>query len=202
MINFLHHGMYPDFKYKQNPVSYPRPYKYDSRSKEISANLSAVLKEIENRFRSEPQRHLRWFLLQKPAIFWSWDTVQGHGDFFVYDVSKSPYSENLIFLWTHKIMEVLHGPLVIISLIGCLLVWIFQCPPGLGRNSFYLARIVAALLFYYTVLHVIGAPFPRYSVPLRPFQYGMALFCINYIYDAIVPRAVKSARGRSIRKIR
>ena len=32
MINFLHHGMYPDFKYKQNPDSYRRPYKYDPKS--------------------------------------------------------------------------------------------------------------------------------------------------------------------------
>ena len=52
------------------------------------------------------------------------------------------------------------------------------------------ARVVAALLLYFTILHIIGAPFPRYSVPLRPFQYGMALFGLHYIIAALKSRKV------------
>ena len=79
MINFLHHGMYPDFTYQQKPESYRRPYKVDPRSAEISADVGSVLKEIRNRFREDSVNHLKWFLLKKPVVFWSWDTVQGHG---------------------------------------------------------------------------------------------------------------------------
>jgi hypothetical protein len=131
--------------------------------------------------------------LQKPIIFWSWDTIQGHGDFYVYYVSQTPYSEKMIFQWTHKMMKLLHGPLVVISLLGSLLAWIYPRPSGLGRNSVYVARFVAALLLYYTILHMIGAPFPRYSVPLRPFQYGMALFCLHYFFNAVKSRKVEFA---------
>jgi hypothetical protein len=196
MINFLQHGMYPDFRFKQNPDSYRRPYKFDPRSKEISTNVESVLREIVNRFETEPVRHLKWFLLHKPMIFWSWDTVQGHGDVYVYYVSQTPYSEKTIFLWTHKIMKLLHGPLVITSLLGSLLACIFPRSAGFGRNSIFVARIGAALLFYYTILHMIGAPFPRYSVPLRPFQYGMALFCLHYLYAALKSRKVEFALCR------
>jgi hypothetical protein len=191
MIGFLHHGMYPDFKYKQKPESYTGPYRFDPRSGEISKNVYSVFEEINNRFRTDSSKHLKWYLLKKPAAFWSWDMVQGHRDFYVYYVSQTPYSENMIFQWTHKIMKWLHGPLVVISLLGSLVVWIFPRPRGIGRNSVNVARFVAALLFYYTILHMIGAPFPRYSVPLRPFQYGMALFCLHYFYMAVKSRKVE-----------
>jgi hypothetical protein len=193
MINFLHHGMYPGFTYQQKLENYGQPYKFDPRSKEISKNVYSVWGEIKNRFRTDPLQHLKWYLLKKPTVFWAWDTVQGHGDFYVYYVSQTPYSENMIFQWTHKMMKLLHGPLAVFSLLGSLLAWIFPGPSGLGRNAVYIARFVAALLFYYTVLHMIGAPFPRYSVPLRPFQYGMAMFCLHYFYIALKSRKVKSA---------
>lgn len=192
MINFLHHGIYPDFKYQQKPESYGRPYHFDPRSKEISTDVYSVLGEIKNRFRTDPWKHLKWYLLKKPAVLWSWDTIQGHGDFYVYDVSQTPYSDNKIFQWTHKIMRLLHGPLVVFSLLGSLVAWIFPGPSGLGRNAVFMARFAAVLLFYYTLLHMIGAPFPRYSVPLRPFQYGMALFCLHYFYIALKSRLVNS----------
>jgi 4-amino-4-deoxy-L-arabinose transferase-like glycosyltransferase len=185
MINFLQHGMYPDFKYQQKPESYGRPYQFDPKTKAISTSVNTVMEEIENRFRTDPLNHLKWYLLKKPAVFWAWDTIQGHGDYYVYYVTQTPYSENTIFSATHHIMKLLHGPLVILSLFGSLVVWIFPGINGIGRNSVVIARFIAALLFYYTFLHMIGAPFPRYSVPLRPFQYGMALFCLHYLYIAV-----------------
>ena len=192
MINFLHHGMYPDFKYQQQLESYRRPYKFDPRSAEISTNVKSIFAEIKNRFRTEPGRHLIWFLLRKPAIFWSWDTVQGHGDISVYYISKTPFFEKKIFHWTHKFMRVLHGPLVILSLLGSLLVWIVPQPTStrFNQNIIFVVRFVGALLLYYTILHMIGAPFPRYSVPLRPFQYGMALFFL-YSFYKVVPNVCK-----------
>jgi hypothetical protein len=192
MINFLHHGMYPDFKYQQKSASYARPYKFDPRTKEITKNVNSVLEEIRTRFKTDPLNHLKWYLLKKPALFWSWDTVQGFGDFYVYYVSKTPYFENKIFQGTHKIMQKLHGLLVIFGLLGSLAAWIYPRFSGLGKNAIYMARFVAALLIYYTLLHMIGAPFPRYSVPLRPFAYGMAMFFLHCLFMALKSRKVNS----------
>ena len=195
MINFLHHGMYPDFKYQQDAVSYGRPYYYDPKTEKISANVYSVLAEIKKRFRADPLKNLKWYVLKKPVVFWSWDTVQGHGDIYVYYVSQTPYTENKIFQWTHKIMKWLHGPLVIFSLLGSLVVWVRPRSTTFGGNVIFIARFVAALLLYYTFLHMIGAPFPRYSVPLRPFQYGMAMFCLQYIYCTVRNTRMNVARS-------
>ena len=193
MINFLHHGMYPNFKFKEIPASYRRPYKHDPRSREISASVGSVLNEIKHRFNSEPMRHLNWFVLKKPAVYWSWNTIQGHGDAYVYYVSQTPYSNSRFFQWTHSIMKLLHGPLVVLGLFGCLLAWLIPRPGSIDQPAFDFARFIAALLFYFTFLHMIGAPFPRYSVPLRPFLYGMAMFGLQYVYTAVKSRkAVKS----------
>ena len=193
MINFLQHGMYPDFKYRQDPASFGRPYHYDPDTEKISANVYSVLAEIKGRFRTEPLEHMKWYVLKKPVAFWSWNTVQGHGDVYVYYVSQTPYREDNIFQWTHKLMKAFHGPLVVLSLLGSLLAWVIPRHSGLGKNATFIARFGGALLFYYTFLHMIGAPFPRYSVPLRPFQYGMALFGLQSIYRVIMNTKVKVA---------
>jgi hypothetical protein len=185
MINFLHHGMYPDFKYKQQPNSYGRPYKFDPKSVEIKADVTSVMEEIKKRFLTDALRHLQWFLLKKPVVFWSWDTVQGHGDIYVYYVSETPFFKKKFFQWTHRLMRITHTPLVIMSLFGSLLVWIAPLSIRINQNIILVVRFVSALLLYYTILHMIGVPFPRYSVPLRPFQYGMALFSLYAFYDVV-----------------
>ena len=181
-INFLHHGMYPDFTYDNVKESYGYPYLYDPQSKEIGKSMASVLKEIQKRFWAEPFKYFRWYLIKKPFAYWSWNIVQGQGDVFIYPVSKTPYASNLIFQWTHKMMHFLHWPLVLLSLIGSLLVWIFPQTVSGTKNTMFVARFVSVLLLYFTLLHMIGAPFPRYSVPLRPFQYGMALYCLYFVY--------------------
>jgi 4-amino-4-deoxy-L-arabinose transferase-like glycosyltransferase len=182
MINFLHHGLYPDFKYKQIPASHSIPYRFDPRSPEIRKDLSSVVNEIKNRFRSEPRQHLKWYLFKKPLIFWSWDTLQGHGDTVVYYLSQNPYTYRRFFQWTHKAMHLLHLPLIFLSLAGSLLVWLAPRSIGGDRVSMFIARFVSALMLYYTLIHIIGAPFPRYSVPLRPFQYAMGLLFLQQIW--------------------
>jgi hypothetical protein len=152
--------------------------------------LISVLEEIKTRFRADPLKHLEWFLLKKPALFWSWNTVQGHGDVFVYYVSNTPFSEKKTFQWTHRLMQLIHGPLVFMSLLGSLLVWIVPQSARINGNITFIVRFVGALLLYYTILHMIGVPFPRYSVPLRPFQYGMAMFFLYNFYKIVKTRKV------------
>ena len=184
-INFLHHGMYPEFKYQGLQKTYGFPYLYDPRSEEISKNTESVLKEIARRFRHEPTQHLKWYLIRKPSVFWSWNMIQGRGDVFVYSINKTPYRSNTFFIWTHRLLYWLHWPLVLLCAVGSLIVWL----PGLKKmypeNSIYVARFISALLLYFTAIHLIGAPYPRYSVPLRPFLYGMAVFCLHIFYTAV-----------------
>lgn len=90
-INALHHGMYPDFRYQDRPKTTGFPYRFDPHNKEFSTGLSTVLKEIGRRFREEPARRLRWYLLGKPATLLSWDIIAGGSDAFAYPVRISPF---------------------------------------------------------------------------------------------------------------
>lgn len=184
-INFLHHGIYPNFMYDEAPGSRGFPYRYDPRSGEIGKNIPSVLKEISSRFAQAPLRHTKWYLLEKPRAFWSWNMVQGFGDAFVYPVSSSPYYHNDFFRITHKLMHCLHYPLVVLTLFGCFMAWFPLTRLDLTQESLLTTRFCSLLLVYYTLMHVIGAPFPRYSVPLRPYLYGMALFTLNILFTSI-----------------
>ena len=181
MINFLHHGMYPDFTYNGMKESRGFPYRYDPRASEISRDLPSVLKEISSRFEKEPIKHLYWFLIGKPVAFWSWNTVQGVGDAFIYPVSQSPYFRNALFRRSHHIMHWLHWSLVISGFFGCLMACFPLSRIGVNQNTLFTARVTSLLLLYFTLIHMVGAPFPRYSFPLRPFLYGLALFPVQVL---------------------
>jgi hypothetical protein len=175
MVNFLHHGIYPNFMYEQMTETYGFPYRFDPRAGDIGKSVPSALKEIGGRIRTEPGRYVKWYILKKPIAFWSWSMVQGH-DIFVYRVSRSPYFNNWVFQWSWYVMRSLHNALIVLCAMGCVLAWLPNSFLRLSRQSLYMARFISLTLIYFTLLHIIGAPFPRYSIPLRPLLYGMAFF--------------------------
>jgi len=195
-IGFLQHGMYPKFMYNNLPQSYGFPYRFDPNAGAIASSMPSVIQEITSRFRREPARHLTWYIFQKPFYYWSWNIIQGQGDVFVYPVVSSPYLSEPIFKWTHRLIYYLHWPLVLLCALGSVIVWFPVIEKKYDRNSIHTVRLVSGFLIYFTAIHMIGAPFPRYSVPLRPFQYGMAMFCLHYFYIALKSRKVEFAQCR------
>ena len=182
-VAFVHHGIYPDFMYNQKAESYGFPYRFDPSSPAISRNTGTVFKEVMERFMKGPVEHATWFFLKKPIAFWSWNIVQGQGDAFVYPVSRTPYTNNPVFVWSHLVMRGLHNPLMWIGMMGCVLAWLPAVSRWLGPEGLPVVRFVSLLLAYFTALHVVGSPFPRYSVPLRPLIYGMAMFAAAFVWD-------------------
>jgi len=181
MVSFLHHGMYPDFQYQGQLESTGYPYRSDPESARISKDLSSVLLEIKQRFTREPAEHLRWFLLDKPLQLWSWNMVQGMGDVFVYEVSDSPYFDEPLFRLSHRLMNVIYYPIVILGLMATIVVWLPRWALLSTGETLFASRCISLLLLYYTALHMIGAPFPRYSIPLQPFLYGMAILGLSML---------------------
>jgi len=170
-INMLHHGMYPDFTYEGAPESYGIPYRADPRSNEIGASLASVTAEIARRFREEPGRHLRWYLLGKPVALWSWNEVQGMGGPFIYLVARSPYFESALFRFTEASMYALHWACVMLAAAFCIAVWLPGVQRRLPPGATMPAQACAVLLLYITALHMVGFPLPRYAVPFRPELY-------------------------------
>jgi 4-amino-4-deoxy-L-arabinose transferase-like glycosyltransferase len=177
----LQHGMYPDFRYQDIPESAGLPYRFDPRTEEITRNRASIIKEITRRFKEEPARYLQWYLLGKPATLLDWNILMGMGDVFVYPVLASPYFSQPVYTVTHRFMKLLHWPLVILALAAAVLAWL----PGFGKSlsgpALFTVRLLSLLLLYFIALHIVVAPYPRYSIPLRPAIYGLALLLCSQL---------------------
>ena len=123
-----------------------------------------------------PIEHLQWYLLGKPVTLFSWDIIQGKGDVFIYPVVRTPYHEWAHFKITHEIMRFIHLPLVIFPVIGSFIAWVPKDKLRLKKPGLFTVRCISLLFGYFILLHIAGAPFPRYSIPIQPIIYGMALF--------------------------
>lgn len=181
--NFLHHGMYPDFKFQDDPQSFGFPYRADPRSDEIGKDTHSALNEIIARFKNEPQRHLIWFLFKKPLALWGWDTINGAGDVFVYPPVSSPYLSETPHKAVHGFMKAIHPVVISLGLLAAFVVWLPRKMLGVPAGSLYAARFMSIFTLYFLALHVVGAPFPRYSVPLRPMSYGLFAYFLYLSYN-------------------
>ena len=175
-INTLHHGLYPGMMYENKPETLGYPYRFDPHATEIGASMSSVLSEIVRRFREYPLEYLQWHLFGKPVMLFSWNIFEGMGDVFTYPVLRTPYAEFQLFKATHWIMQTLHYWLVGLAGIGCLAAWLPGTDKGLGVEQRFFALCVSILFIYFVLIHCIGAPFARYSIPMQPVVYGMAMF--------------------------
>ena len=189
IINTIHHGLYPEFMYNGRPESFGYPYRYDPHSPEIAADLPSVFAELYRRFTEEPWRHLHWFLVGKPIALWSWDTVQGAGDSFTYPVTDSPYYHHPGFQATHWLMRMLHWPLVTLGALGALLAWLPQTSQRWSPVHRLALRSVSLLVLFLTLVHIVGAPFPRYGTPLRPLLYLLAMVAPALLFARQKPTA-------------
>ncbi|WP_236890993.1 ArnT family glycosyltransferase [Desulfoluna limicola] len=178
-VSTLAHGIYPDFMYKNNPESKGFPYRFDPGIHIISKDMDSVLAEIKRRFQSEPYRHLTWYFIKKPVTLLSWNILGGKGDIFIYPVIQSPYLQGGWVRWTYQFMKPIHWLFVTLSLLGTVLVWVPHSKRGLSATNVNVSRLLSLLMLYFIAIHIIGAPFPRYGIPLRPVMYIQALFVIQ-----------------------
>lgn len=191
VVGTLHHGIYPDFMYNDDPGTFGYPYRFDPRANVIGKNIFSIMEEVKKRFSEQPLKHLTWYLIGKPIMLWNFNLTESIGGPFIYPVKKTPYFYTPHFKWTYNLMHNLHWILVLLAFSECLLVWIPKFNILIGQEKVIIVRSISLFLLFYVALHMIAAPFPRYSVPLRPLLYGMSMFPLLVIY-----RMVKSSNIR------
>lgn len=177
VINALHHGMYPDFMYQGKTESYGYPYKFDPESNSISESVGSAVSHILERMSTQPVKYLGWYL-SKPAWFFQWDQVQGN-DIFIYPALISPYyAEGSIFDFTSVLMHKTHSILVLLSLVGMIAGLLPSSISLLSDGQRKAVLLVSLVYIYYILVHIVVAPFPRYSIPLRPLTYILSLVAV------------------------
>ena len=182
MMGTLHQGMYPGLMYNNDPRTLAYPYDFDPNYKKDNKNLTTVIQTVLRQFKKHPVQEVSWYLLGKPVMLWSWDMIAGAGDVFIYPTLKTPYSSNQAFRITHALMYGWHWPLVVAAFLMCILAWLPMTKRYFDDKQLFLLRAMSLLLFYNTGILVIGAPYPRYSIPFLPILYGMAMAFIFVAY--------------------
>ena len=165
--------MYINMMYENRPESYGYPYRFDPQNTELAGNRGKILQAIGQQFVAQPNRYLAWLLIGNPIDFFSWNLTESIGDAFIFAPNYSPYFNQQLFSFTHDLAKALHPFLMFLGLAGALIA-VFR-----AKNRSIPAALLGVVMLYFVGLHIIGAPFPRYSIPLRPISYGLAFFALN-----------------------
>ncbi len=186
MVSAVHHGIYPEFLFNGIPETRGIPYRFDPFTSRISGAYS-ILTELVRRASDEPLHYLWWFLIGKQVSLLSWNMIDGVGDIFIYPITASPYFDRSLFTATRMVALWLHAPLSIAAVAGCGIVLIRPGWLGLAEATRMPAQLVAMLVLYFFAIHFVGAPYPRYGIPLRPLIYGFGLFTLISLARNIIP---------------
>lgn len=170
-------GTYLGLMYNNDPASRGMPHRFDPHYAEIDT-WGKLMDRISTDVDREPARYLSWYLIGKPTMFLSWDYVAGWGDVYVYPIIWSPYFTDPVFMALHQLMRWLHVPLTLLALIGTLLAWMPSARATLPPDQLAFARMMALIVLYFIVLHMVATPLPRYATPLRPLLFAMAMFAL------------------------
>lgn len=182
MITTLHDGSYPDFMYEGKRETFGYPYRFDPGSAQATSSWPGIYKDLKSKFGSHPAAMLRWYLFGKIGYFFGWSSAEGAGGIFLYPVLRSPWRWAPPFLLASAVIHVLYAALILAGLLGMLAAFL----PATGRLFGGLRadglRWLALLHGFAIGVHLVGAPFARYSVPFRPVTFTLAVFFILWLY--------------------
>ncbi len=189
----LRTGIYPNLTYQDRPETFPYPYHHDPDFRETSKDLPSVLTELARSFRESPMKQLRWYLIGKPTLLYSWDEIEAysfnqHGDVFTYPVISTPYNYLPQFRLTHWFMRTTHWAWVILMVVGAVIVWLPRKRLGLSEDTIFIARLISLLLLYHTAVMIAGVSIPRHGLAMRPFLYIMSLLPVALAIQHIIMR--------------
>ena len=161
------HGSYPGWIHKDPRYRYSA-YLEDPEQPEFGESWSKFASVLSERVQERPLRYLSWYLLEKPYYLWSWDILQGKGDIYVYPVAESLYQNAPVAEATRLLMKALHPVVLVLAALGVVLSFWWR------RQISVATAVVAVTAGYFTLTYAVFAPWPRYSVPLRPELYLLA----------------------------
>ena len=169
-IATMSHGSYPGFIYKTDRYKY-FPYREDPAQPAFGSSFKVFKKVLWQRIKERPLNYFIWYCFQKPYYLWSWNILQGQGDIYVYPVTQSLYSISKFAEIQKKLFYMLHPLILFFALVGIVLM-MFNIKYKFDFMDKENISIVLFIIFiYYTLLYSIFAPWPRYSIPLRPIFY-------------------------------
>jgi 4-amino-4-deoxy-L-arabinose transferase-like glycosyltransferase len=178
-IQTMSHGAYPDFIYK-SPYYKRFPYREDPSQPVFGSSIRNFWRILWPRVKKDPVRYVWWYLAGKPYYLWSWDIIQGAGDIYIVPVEEGLFQVSTVAGSIREIMKFLHPVTLFLA---------FLCIPAifLGKRLWSNGGWICSLpvlpliiCFYFTLIYMVFAPWPRYGIPLRPELYLCAMWALTF----------------------
>ena len=177
----MSHGAYPDFMYK-TPYYRRYPYREDPMQPVFGASIDGFSRILWSRVQENPGRYIRWYLTGKPYYLWSWNIIQGIGDIYINPVNVSFFEDTIFGLLLKGIMKFVHPLILLLALLSLPAVFFRWVKSRKMTGVLYnLPLLPLSICVYFTGLYIIFAPWPRYSVPLRPELYLCAVWAAIFL---------------------
>lgn len=200
MVATIQVGIYPDFMYNGIAASQGIPYRFDPELTDYSS-LQRTLSVLAERFLAAPGEYLHWYLIGKPLALFHWETIPigtatakllVSGDIYQYPTPVTPYAGHPAYVVTYILSKLLHLPLLVLAAVGSVLAWV-PALRGAWGAGLPLMRLLTVTLAYVVGIHMIGSPFPRYSIPFLPLAYLLACATLTGLWRHW---RVRPARGQ------
>ena len=183
-VQTMSHGAYPGFIHESVEKKY-YPYLEDPLQPQFGSSIRDFSHILWQRVRQRPLRYLSWYLVEKPYYFWSWNILQGQGDVFVYPVKTSLYTESRLAKIKKGMMKFFHPVILLLSIVGIPPLLIKFLHRGRRHSLQGTPVFIYATCLYFTVVFTVFAPWPRYSIMLRPELYICAVWSLAQCIAAI-----------------
>ncbi len=188
----MSHGAYPGFIYK-NPNYWGIPYREDPLQPVFGSSFTNFSKILWSRVKDEPIRYIGWYFIGKPYYLWNWNIIQGTGDIYINPVKTDLFMESWILASVKKVMALLHPLLLFLTLCSIPMVLIrIRMPRKIESYLMNVTLMPLVVCIYFTIICAIFAPWPRYSIPLRPELYMCAVWALSIIVKRLRNNKVQS----------
>lgn len=184
-LSSMHHGMYPDMMFEGREETLGYAYNADPKSPELGKSLGVNVEELRSRLNENPAEYLKWYLFGKTRTVLSWGIIAGADAVLVYQVRNSPYFELPAFYLSSYYMEKVHTILMVLSLFGVAIVWLPVNLQYRTNEEIFVLRAISLLILYFLFVHSVLAPYPRYSIPMRPILYAMSLYPMLLLVERV-----------------
>jgi 4-amino-4-deoxy-L-arabinose transferase-like glycosyltransferase len=174
-------GTYPEFRFEDRPETFGFPAVWDPDAPAHAASVGTAVRHIVDEFGAHPARMAWWYFVEKPVYLFAWDQIAGEGDVFVFKCLESPYFDRVEFRATRAVMLALHVPLMLAGGLAILLAFWPRFRAAVPAEARAALLLGAMVMLYIVALHVVAAPYPRYSVPFRPLTVLGALVVVRWV---------------------
>jgi 4-amino-4-deoxy-L-arabinose transferase-like glycosyltransferase len=150
----------------------------------MHADPRAGMAEVGARLRAKPGVYLRWYLLEKPWLLWSWDVRVGWGDIYFLGTERSPFRRVPMLQALHAGAKALN-PVVFALALAAALFSLASVRRPRAASPGELARLQVALLCcYVSAVHNVLQAEPRYAVAYRPLELLLAVAALALAGEA------------------